>query len=650
MLSLAAGAALVVVSYPELHVSRAAICVLILLINLPAHYFNRVGRHRKALLISMGGLSFALTLGTWSNGGILAPAYLSFSIVMASVVWVIPRRLTAVVFSGWFCLGIGAVLAARTSGHGGADLPPPPVLLGLYGVIGMLVLSVLLTAQRMLLSAVSEATEQEALAWGVFHTVEEGILVLDDDMVPQDANAQGAAFEEQVRRAHAQLDHLKVVLRGREDTVRRLLDAHPAGFSDAIYEHQGDDGVVLHFRISCFPLLGFRSAGRTVLVVRDETSHLLAREQLEQAQKMEAAGLLASGIAHDFNNMLAGVSGAAAVLATSVPEEDRDMVDLIQQSVDRAAVLTKRLLVHGKRSEDSSDTCDLNEVLSQTIELLQRTVRPDVRITRNATVDACVVSLDAAVAQSILMNMGINAAHAMGSGGLLEYLVTLEDLEQEGAQRLSLQPGQYVRVRVRDNGHGIRAEHLPHVFEPFFTTKPEGVGTGIGLSAALAIVRGQSGVITVESAEGRGTEVDIWLPVADSAAVGSAVRGPRSPVERGSSVLIVDDEDLVLRSVSALLRREGFSVSTVSSGAAGLALMAETKVDVVLLDMLMPGMSGEEVFSRIRGFEDPPPVVIMTGFADPQALLEMQRQGVSSVLRKPCGREELLRALGGALA
>ena len=386
---------------------------------------------------------------------------------------------------------------------------------------------------------------------------------------------------------------------------------------------------------------------------KEHAMRLAAEESLQHSEKMRVVGQLAGGIAHDFNNMLTGIRGSAELLMYSVRSPDeRDLVTIIEKAAERAAALTQQLLSFSRRERLPTKPIDVHEAIRQVQGLLKRSIDKRIEITSSLDAEISVVEGDAAHIEVLLLNLGMNAAQAMPNGGRVCFSTRNRVVEaaDPSSQLLPSGSGMHIEITVEDNGVGISPDVLPRIFEPFFTTKPAGEGTGLGLPAVYAAVRDHNGGISVESEVGKGTKMRVLLPTV-SEPERISIRPP-SPAAHGTgTVLIIDDEELIRRLVSTLLRGLGYTVLAAADGIEGIRMIEEatTVIDLVLLDLIMPRMTGVECFGRIRALAPEMPVVLLSGFAADQDVKELSARGAAGFLRKPFGIEELSNVIADVL-
>ncbi len=337
-------------------------------------------------------------------------------------------------------------------------------------------------------------------------------------------------------------------------------------------------------------------------IARDITAAKALEGQLLQAQKLESVGRLAGGIAHDFNNLLTAVIGFAELGLHRVAADDpvRGYLQEITRAGERATSLTQRLLAFGRRQTLRLEVLDLDAVVRDLETLLGRLIGDEIDLTVSLGGEGWTVKADRSQIEQVVMNLAVNARDAMPDGGRLT-IATRGD-------------GDHLSLTVSDTGVGMDAETRSHVFEPFFTTKPEGKGTGLGLSTVFGIVSQSEGTITVDSAVGLGTTFTIALPRSgEPLAPGADAASASGPATGSERILVVEDEDGVRLLVSMVLREAGYDVSD-APGPEEALLLASEPFDLLITDLLMPGMSGRELAERIRADRPSTPVLYISGY------------------------------------
>ncbi len=384
-----------------------------------------------------------------------------------------------------------------------------------------------------------------------------------------------------------------------------------------------------------------------------ERRHL--EEQLRQSQKMEALGTLAGGVAHDFNNILAVITGLAELIAQDVADRPSVHADLreLLDSARRGRDLVDRILRFSRRQSTEMRVVDLAETVSQASRLLRASLPPNIEISTSIFTEHRAVRGDATSLQQVLMNLATNAAHAMPTGGSLQFL--LEDFyvrDSVARARPELREGPHLRISVRDSGVGMDEATRLKAFEPFFSTKAPGVGSGLGLALVHGIMRDHRGSVELESQPGVGTTVHCLIPLLDRAA--AARPDGREPVRRGKGerVLYLDDEPSLVSIGRRQIESLGYTVHAFNDPASALAAFraASDKFDVVVTDYLMPGMSGLEFARALQELRPGIPIVMLSGFVGDFTHEELERGGVVEVLQKPVSYESLADALGNWVA
>jgi len=424
-------------------------------------------------------------------------------------------------------------------------------------------------------------------------------------------------------------------------------------FRDAEIGHRRKDGTVFPTYMTSTLVkddsgtpTGMLSVTRDISAKKTaEAEKAKLTEQLHQSQKMEAVGQLAGGVAHDFNNALGGIMGAIELLKSGAlsTEESQEYFDMILTAADRAADLTKKLLTFSRKGAKVSSAVDCFRLVNESAELLKHTINKNIAIhVENRATHTSVIGDDSLI-HNALMNMGINASHAMPDGGALTFTLENSELDAEYCEvsPFDITPGEYLEITIRDTGTGMSPDVQSRIFEPFYTTKEAGKGTGLGMAAVYGTVQEHGGSILVYSELGRGTVFHIYLPVF-SHTPPQAIES-RPIVSDSGTILIIDDEELIRSTASAMLRSMGYRVILATNGLEGVETFTETKdeIDLIILDMIMPIMGGREAFAKLREIDPTIPIVLSSGFSKEGDLEAMSAQGISGFLQKPFRRDEL---------
>ena len=379
----------------------------------------------------------------------------------------------------------------------------------------------------------------------------------------------------------------------------------------------------------------------------DVTERKHAAEQLAQMQKMESIGQLTGGVAHDFNNLLTPIVGALDMLHRKMagdPKFERLTAGALQ-AADRARLLIQRLLAFARKQHLEARAVDISALLSSITELFARTLGPQIDISTEVAERLPLARVDANQLELALLNLALNARDAMPSGGSLHISADTQWVQRHP----NLVPGAYVRILVTDSGHGMDEVTLSRAIEPFYTTKPAGQGTGLGLSMVHGLAAQSGGDLALVSAPGQGTTATLWLPVSSETAESEALQVTTPEPSRASaarSVLVVDDEDLVRATTAAMLTDAGYVVVEAASAAQALSLLkGDLKIDALVTDYAMPGVTGAQLARMVRVARADLPVLMITGFAN----LSDQEAGGYPRLAKPFRQVDIVAVLGDLL-
>ena len=372
---------------------------------------------------------------------------------------------------------------------------------------------------------------------------------------------------------------------------------------------------------------------------RSEEREVERQIQLRDSARLESLGVMAGGIAHDFNNLLVGILGYASILAETGFPSDRPLAGQIVLAAERAAELTKQMLAYSGKGRFVIEVLDLNTLIQENLTLFRSSVSRNVSVELELGSDACLVEGDRAQIHQAIMNLLINASEAVGDspGELRICTALIEGRESRFSSHLHepVPAGSYALLEVRDNGVGMTPETVKRIFDPFFTTKF--TGRGLGLAAVLGIVKGHRGDIVVESHPGAGTTFRIYLPLSERA--GSTRRPPEAGAAAAATsqtVLVVDDEEIVRKLATLALERRGFRVLVATDGQEALdVLRANPGVSLVILDLTMPVMTGEQTLPVIRAMYPEIPVILSSGFNEAEISRRFASSGIADVLQKP---------------
>jgi len=384
-------------------------------------------------------------------------------------------------------------------------------------------------------------------------------------------------------------------------------------------------------------------------VARDITERKALEEQLRQAAKMEAIGRLAGGVAHDFNNLLLVINGYSRSILKSLDPDSAMRAELkeVVEAGRRAEDLTRQLLAFGRRQVLQTSVMNLNEVVRGLGKMLRRVIGEDIDLVETLAEDLGNVEADPGQIEQVLMNLAVNARDAMPDGGELLIETANVTLDQQYADsHRGVKPGRYAMLAMTDTGGGMDDETRERIFEPFFTTKEKGKGTGLGLATVYGIVKQHGGNIWVYSGPARGTTFKVYLPLAHADADGSAGGTEEGLATRGTeTILVVEDEEVVLRSVRYMLEACGYRVLTATCAEEAQELFAQQggEVDLVLTDVVMPGCTGPELYKRLAAECPSLKVLYMSGYTDRSIVRRGILEPGADFLQKPFTLETLGR-------
>ncbi len=388
-------------------------------------------------------------------------------------------------------------------------------------------------------------------------------------------------------------------------------------------------------------------------VVRDVSKEVELEAQLRQSQKMEAVGLLAGGVAHDLNNLLAPILGYSEMLLDGdLDRECRSDIQQIALAAERARDLIKQLMAFGRKQPLEVVLLDLNEVVTDFVRLLRRTLREEIHINVGLGAGLGTIRADRTQVEQVLMNLAVNAQDAMAGGGTLSVETALVELDDGYvADHPDVAPGEYVMLAVSDSGTGMDAATVGRIFEPFFTTKERGKGTGLGLATVFGITKQHGGHISVYSEPGQGTTFRVYLPVVTDVETAPLAPGPEKVVGGSETVLVAEDDETVRDMACAMLRRLGYQVLTAETPEDCLAvgLAQPDRIDLLLTDVIMPGLSGRQLHEQLAEAIPDLKVVYMSGYtADVIADRYVSTPGIE-IIAKPFTRQSLAAKLRHAL-
>jgi two-component system, cell cycle sensor histidine kinase and response regulator CckA len=417
-----------------------------------------------------------------------------------------------------------------------------------------------------------------------------------------------------------------------------------------IYEHElvARDGGCVRVEVASRLIMSDGQAIGVEAICRDISERKLLEERLRQSQRLEAVGQLAGGIAHDFNNLLTVISGYTEALRSRNDSSDRTELAQIAAAADRAAALTRQLLAFSRRQVLQPKVIDLNEIVAGLSPMLTRLIGEQVELVDSLADHLEPVLADPGQIEQVLMNLVINARDAMPNGGKLTIETSTTTLDQGYADSHGdASAGLHTVLAVSDTGSGMDAETLKRVFEPFFTTKAPGSGTGLGLATVHGIVKQSGGNIWVYSEPEHGTTFKIYLPAVAAELTSERETAKETSPRGAETILVVEDQDAVRNVVALMLENNGYSVHTAAYPADALSLIEqkEIPVDLLLTDLVMPGIGGRELAALIQQHQPEIRILYMSGYSDQATTRNGTREHGSAYLEKPFSESQLAQAI-----
>jgi signal transduction histidine kinase/CheY-like chemotaxis protein len=419
-------------------------------------------------------------------------------------------------------------------------------------------------------------------------------------------------------------------------------------FEFRILTKAGQERWISHF---CVPVHG--SSGNWLgrrASNQDFTERKQLEKQLLQSQRMEAIGTLAGGIAHDFNNILTPILMGTEMAQLRIPEEHPAQNDLrkVLQATQRAKELVQQILTFSRQGDEEKKPLRVTPLVKQVAQFIRASLPATIEIKLKLNAESDIVMGDSIQIHQVIMNLCANAAHAMrDGGGLLEINLTNETVRGFDSTRYgNIKPGEFVKITVRDTGHGIDSQTMEKIFDPFFTTKARGEGTGMGLSVVHGIIKNLTGHISVESTPGQGSAFHVFLPGAETRTIEEIEKQEQPPLGT-ERILFVDDEVAITEIYKNMLEQLGYTMDARNNALDALRDFQKNpdRFDLVITDQTMPKMTGIELAEALLGIRPNLPIILCTGFSEQISPDTIQKTGIQAFMWKPIGRLELARTI-----
>src|SRR5574341_1533635 len=502
---------------------------------------------------------------------------------------------------------------------------------------------------------ITERKKAEMFVSNILETVDEGFIIIDRDYRIISVNKAytvlaGRPVEEIIGKKCHEISHgvsQPCFEQGEECAVRRTFEN--GGPHTVVHTHYDKKKDPIYVETKAFPMKdGLGRVTAAIEIVNDITEKKKLEDQLRHAQKMEAVGTLAGGVAHDFNNILTAIIGYGTLLRMKMDEDDplRSNVDQILASTERAANLTQGLLAFSRKQAINPQPLELNTLVKRVDKLLTRLIGEDINVTMSLGETPMTIRADAGQVEQVLMNLATNARDAMPQGGILAIETGIMELDHEYVRVHGYgKVGRYALLSVTDTGVGMDKKTQHRIFEPFFTTKEVGKGTGLGLAIVYGIVKQHNGYINVYSEPGRGTTFKLYLPLIAAEVEAAGPVEDKMPEGGRATILVAEDDDSVRNLTRSVLEGFGYSVITAVDGDDALAKFSEhrDRIDLLLLDIIMPKKNGNKVYEEIRRLRPDIKALFTSGYTAEVIREKGIVDGPLNFISKPVSPRDLLR-------
>jgi PAS domain S-box-containing protein len=501
---------------------------------------------------------------------------------------------------------------------------------------------------------IDDRKRSEKFVKGILESMEEGLMVVDRDYRIITANRAfagrvGRPLQEIIgKQCHLIVHQCRRPCHESGERCAAKLVFESGLSREVLHQHRDQAKNHSEALIRGYPMKD--SEGETtsvILIINDQTEQRRLEEQLRQAQKMEAVGTLAGGIAHDFNNILAAIIGYTQLACQDLPPESVPRQDLQEslKAASRAKDLVRQILTFSRQADQERRPLALGPIIKEGLKLLRASLPATIEIRHRIADDLGPVAADPTQIHQVLVNLCANAAQAMvGGSGNLEIILQPVEIRPEDIARLpDLQPGPHVKLTVGDDGAGISSAIAKRIFEPYFTTKEKGKGTGLGLAVVHGIVQNHRGAIEVESEPGIGSLFNIYLPVIDGEICSPELKPLQDLPTGRETILLIEDEVPLMEVIQRMLTSLGYRVIACSDSIQAVALFAGApdEIDLVITDMTMPKMAGDEAAAKILSLRPTVPIILCTGYSEQMTTELAEELGIKRFVFKPVELSEL---------
>jgi signal transduction histidine kinase/CheY-like chemotaxis protein len=410
------------------------------------------------------------------------------------------------------------------------------------------------------------------------------------------------------------------------------------------------DGFVVEVEVTSLPII-FQGKPATQVVVRDITDQKKLQNQLIQSQKIQSLGTLAGGIAHDFNNILAIILGYSSTLEKNRNDTRKhsESISAISQAIDRGAALVRQILTFARKTDIAFEPLNIPDLVHELLSMLKETFSKTITFTQSCAPGLPDILADRTQVHQTLLNLCVNARDAMPNGGSIAIKAEQHTKEEVSKRFPTADQELYVCISVTDTGEGMDEAIYARVFDPFFTTKVKGKGTGLGLSVVYGVMQSHHGFVDVESYVGEGTTFYLYFPVSPmvDTPIEEVSPGNEKPSGGTETILLIEDEYLILKVIRQLLKSYRYSVYVAADGEEALEVFARHRDEIalVLTDVGLPKMSGIDVFKKLKEMDPQIKVVLASGFFEPDLKFSLHQLGVKGFIQKPYSNDEVLQKL-----